>query len=131
MSLERTVFTCMKVFMLEHDQQHGDSSEEVYRDPVVDKLMNKLLRPFSFAESGKPRKVPSEDIEVVARDYLGRATPMYQFYTDFVAPYDAISYSHHTFARLLHIPTGMKYALDYRKYLWGDFGHKSAFLLIR
>ena len=103
----------MKVFMLEHDQQYGDSSEEVYRDPVVDKLMNELLRPFSFAESGKPRKVPAEDIEVVARDYLGQATPMYQLYTDFVALYDAISYSHHTFARLLLIPTSMKYALDY------------------
>lgn len=123
MSCERVVFACMKVFMLEHDQQHTDSSEEVFRDPLVGRLMDDLLRPFVLSESGRSKGIPSEDLELVAKEYLGQSTPFFQFYTDFVALYDAISFAHKTFARLLLVPTSMRSPLDYRKHLWGDFGH--------
>jgi hypothetical protein len=49
--------------------------------------------------------------------------PFYQFYTDFVALYDGISFSHPQFARLLLPPTSMRYPSDYRKLLWDDLGH--------
>ncbi|KAJ7630335.1 hypothetical protein FB45DRAFT_915219 [Roridomyces roridus] len=97
---EEAVFGCMKVFMLEH-------AEEVFRDRVVGQLMDVLLAPFSEVAAG----------------FLGTSTPFYQYYTDFVALYDAISFSHPTFARLLLPPTSMRYALDYRRHLWNDFSH--------
>jgi hypothetical protein len=129
MSAEETVFSCMKVFMLEHGQQQDDSSEEVFRDVQVGNLMDEALRPFTYAASRdgntvvSPYRSSSLDLEVVSKRFLGASTPFFQFYTDFVALYDAISFSHNLFARLLLAPTGMTYALDYRKHLWGDFGH--------
>lgn len=124
MSCEKIAFTCMKVFMLEHDQPQNDSSEEVFRDPIVGQLMNDLLLPFTISKlSHSDPTLPSDSLEDAARDFLGSGTPFYQFFTDFVALYDAISFSHPTFARLLLMPTSMKYALDYRKHLWGDFAH--------
>ncbi|KAH8104956.1 hypothetical protein DFH11DRAFT_1645705 [Phellopilus nigrolimitatus] len=125
MSMEHAAFTCMKVFMLEHNQQQSDSSEEVFRDTVVGRLMDELLKPFSYGEAQMPRTSPSPSVtlEDVSKGFLGAGTPFYQFYTDFIALYDAISLSHRTFARLLLPPTSMAYAIDYRKHLWGDFGH--------
>ncbi|KAI5118017.1 hypothetical protein M0805_003454 [Coniferiporia weirii] len=122
---EHVVFTCMKIFMLEHNQQQGDSSEEVFRDTFVDRLMNDLLKPFSFSEAQRPdiSNGTSSSLEDASKEFLGAGTPFYQFYTDFVALYDAVSFSHRAFARLLLPPTSMAYALDYRKHLWGDFGH--------
>ncbi|THH09091.1 hypothetical protein EW145_g2246 [Phellinidium pouzarii] len=123
--LEHMAFVCMKVIMLEHNQQQSDSIEEVFRDQYVGQLMDDLLRPFSYEKSrwsNRPTTVPP-NLEDVSKGFLGSGTPFYQFYTDFVALYDAISFSHRTFARLLLLPASMSYALDYRKHLWGDFGH--------
>ena len=47
MGFSETVFGCMKVFMLEHEQQNGDSTQEVFRDAIVDGLLEDLLSPFS------------------------------------------------------------------------------------
>ncbi|KAF7306281.1 hypothetical protein MIND_00419000 [Mycena indigotica] len=117
---EEAVFGCMKVFMLEHGQPHNDSAEEVFRDPLVNKLMDNLLSRYT-AVAGLPTS--PDDLEQAAIPFLGSSTPFYQYYTDFIALYDAISFSHPTFARLLLPPTTMKYAPDYRRHLWNDFAH--------
>ncbi|KAJ7724980.1 hypothetical protein DFH07DRAFT_1003441, partial [Mycena maculata] len=128
---DEAVFGCMKVFMLEHGQVHSDSAEEVFRDRVVGQLMDDLLAPFTVAASSSasppspviPSPPSQPDLEQVAIGFLGASTPFYQYYTDFVALYDAISFSHPTFARLLLPATSMRYAPDYRRHLWNDFGH--------
>jgi hypothetical protein len=118
----------MKVFMLEHGQYLNDSAEEVFRDGIVERFMEDVLRPYVYG--GGPDRlsttVPStkhEDLEKVASLFLGASVPFYQYYTDFVALYDAISFSHPLFGRLLLPPTSMRYAPDYRRHLWCDFNH--------
>lgn len=125
MSREEAVFGCMKVFMLEHGQLHNDSSDEVFRDREVGTLMDSLLGPYTLSASNGLGKevVKAGDLEEVATRFLGPGTPFYQYYQDFVGLYDAISFSHPTFARLLLPPTSMRYPLDYRKHLWNDYSH--------
>lgn len=125
MTREETVFGCMKIFMLEHEQPQNNSVEEVFRDVVVEKFMDDLLAPFTWRTASAADKSTSTrgDLEKVAVRFLGQSTPFYQYYTDFVALYDSISFSHPQFARLLLPPTSMQYPPDYRKHLWGDFGH--------
>ena len=132
MGFSETVFGCMKVFMLEHEQQNGDSTQEVFRDAIVGGLLEDLLSPFSAKGSElnvsrhyppTERKDKEEDLESVAVRFLGSGTPFYQYYTDFVHLYDAISFGHPTFSKLLLVPTSMDYPIDYRKFLWGDYGH--------
>ncbi|KAJ6573827.1 hypothetical protein DFH09DRAFT_382038 [Mycena vulgaris] len=128
---DEAVFGCMKVFMLEHGQAQNDSAAEVFRDRVVGQLMDDILAPFAATvpSSASPSSpvIPSppsqSNLEQVAVAFLGASTPFYQYYTDFVALYDAISFSHPTFARLLLPPISMRYAPDYRRHLWNDFGH--------
>jgi hypothetical protein len=122
---EEAIFGCMKVFMLEHDQPQNDSSEEVFRDNIVGHLMEDILRSYS-AGSPDSQAISSsqqEDLEKVASRFLGPSVPFFQFYTDFVALYDGISFSHPLFSLLLLPPTSMRYPLDYRKHLWCDFKH--------
>ncbi|KAI0917629.1 hypothetical protein AcW1_007210 [Taiwanofungus camphoratus] len=128
MTKEETIFACMKIFMLEHGQQQNDSAEEVFRDSMVSQFMEDLLAPFGAATSlsslaVSPSPNTHESLEAVAARFLGPSTPFYQFYTDFVGLYDAISFSHPLFARLLLPPSSMRYPLDYRRYLWADYGH--------
>jgi RNA polymerase II-associated protein 1 len=125
---EEAIFGCMKVFMLEHGQPQNDSAEEVFRDRTVEQFMHDLLQPYTVAASPTPPAMPVVpaatigDLEEVATRFLGK-TPFYQYYTDFLALYDAISFSHPLFARLLLPPTSMRYAVDYRKHLWNDYAH--------
>ena len=131
MGFSETVFGCMKVFMLEHEQQNGDSTQEIFRDPIVGGLLEDLLFPFSadglelnVSRSHSPTGGRSEeDLESVAIRFLGPGTPFYQYYTDFVHLYDAISFGHPAFSKLLLVPTSMDYPIDYRRFLWGDYGH--------
>ncbi|KAF9813221.1 hypothetical protein IEO21_05707 [Rhodonia placenta] len=128
LSREETSFACMKVFMLEHGQQQSNSVEEVFRDSVVSQLMDELIAPFAVAASSTsllaaPLESTSQNLEIVAARFLGASTPFYQFYTDFVGLYDAISFAHPLFGRLLLPPLSMRYPLDYRKYLWADYSH--------
>ncbi|KAF8635942.1 hypothetical protein AX15_000113 [Amanita polypyramis BW_CC] len=125
---EEAVFSCMKVYMLEHEQPQADSSIEVFRDATVTQLMEGLLQPYTYgtvtAEPLQDTKLGAkESLEAVATRFLGSSTPFFQYYTDFVALYDAISFAHPLFARLLLPPLSMRYALDYRKHFWDDFGH--------
>jgi hypothetical protein len=118
----------MKVFMLEHGQPQSDSAQEVFRDRTVEQFMEDLVRHYTVAASRVLTSTPvvpvatSGDLEKVATRFLGK-TPFYQYYTDFLALYDAISFSHPLFARLLLPPTSMRYAIDYRKLLWSDYAH--------
>ncbi|KAI0629796.1 hypothetical protein C8Q77DRAFT_1138609 [Trametes polyzona] len=129
MSREEVAFGCMKVFMLEHGQQQSDSQDEVFRDTVVERFMADLLAPFSAGASAKTLHTPppsihtADSIDVVAKRFLGSAVPFYQWYTDFVGLYDAVSFAHPLFARLLLPPLSMRYPVDFRKYLWADFHH--------
>ncbi|KAF9783201.1 hypothetical protein BJ322DRAFT_140937 [Thelephora terrestris] len=132
MGFSETVFGCMKVFMLEHEQQNGAFAQEVFRDAIVGGLLDDLLSPFSVngAEltvtcplSDNGGKSGEEDLESIATRFLGHGTPFYQYYTDFVHLYDAISFGHPAFSKLLLVPTSMEYPIDYRKFLWGDYGH--------
>jgi hypothetical protein len=124
LSRQEAIFRCMQIFMLEHGQPQNDSTEEVYRDAVVGRCMENILQVYM---SGRRPSFPSlpneEDIEQVAARFLGPSVPFFQFYVDFVALYDSVSFSHPLFANLLLPPTAMKYAQDYRKHLWCDFGH--------
>ena len=124
LSREEAVFGCMKVFMLEHGQPQNDSAEEVFRDGIVEGFMEDILWPFTYEGSSRSSTTARhEDLEKVAVRFLGVSVPFYQYYTDFVALYDAISFSHPLFSRLLLPPTSMRYALDFRKHLWCDFNH--------
>lgn len=128
------VFACIKVFMLEHGQKQQDSGEEVYRDTFINNAMLSLLSttrsasppPLPDLPSAPPAhssRNPIPPLERVARRLLGPRTPFYQMYTDFVALYDAISFSEPLFGALLIPPLSMSYAIDYRKLLWVDYAH--------
>ncbi|KAA1472241.1 hypothetical protein DENSPDRAFT_865553 [Dentipellis sp. KUC8613] len=135
------VFGCMKVFMLEHGQVQGAPSEssagpsinsnEVFRDTIVNGLMEDLLAPYTLEASptGLSASAPPDDnddednLEHAAARFLGADTPFFQFYTDFVALYDAVSFAHPLFAALLLPPTAQRYAGDYRNLLYGETPH--------
>lgn len=122
LSAEESIFGCMRIFMLEHDQQDRDSQDEVYRDQIVGRLMQDILEPYRLS-AVHPSLHASGQLESVASHYLGPKSPFFQFYTDFVALYDAVSFGHSLFGRLLLPPTSMEYAIDYRKLLWHDNSH--------
>ncbi|KAK4687310.1 RNA polymerase II-associated protein 1, partial [Tremellales sp. Uapishka_1] len=109
----------MKVYMLEHGQnQQATSESEVFRDTVISDLLKTLLVPISQPLS-TPLSLDAE-LEKTALPFLGEGVPFYQFYVDFLALYEAISFSDATFGRLLLPPLAMTYPKDYRKLLWSD-----------
>ncbi|KAL0580108.1 hypothetical protein V5O48_001884 [Marasmius crinis-equi] len=118
---EEATFSCMKVFMLEHDQDQNQTDQEVFRDSMVIRYMEELLSAYTLSTPSPSHSLST--LEEVAVGFLGASTPFYQYYTDFVALYDSISFSHPLFARLLLPPTSMRYPVDYRKHLWNDFSH--------
>ncbi|PFH54005.1 hypothetical protein AMATHDRAFT_136492 [Amanita thiersii Skay4041] len=119
---EETILCCMKVFMLEHEQSEKDSTLEVFRDNIVTQLMEDLLRPFTLG-TAKPMQQVQDDLESAASRFLGPSIPFFQYYTDFLALYDAISFGHPLFTRLILPPASLRYGIDYRKHLWDDFSH--------
>ncbi|EFI27216.1 cytoplasmic protein [Coprinopsis cinerea okayama7 len=123
------ILGCMKVFMLEHGlvQDTQKTSEgEVFRDKIVEELMVKLIDPYRVGAPSNLAQLDSgkvEDLEKLASSILGPSTPFYQFYTDFIGLYDAISFSHPMFGLLLLPPISMRYAVDYRRLFWNDYSH--------
>ncbi|GJJ07539.1 hypothetical protein Clacol_001741 [Clathrus columnatus] len=123
MAGSETIFTCMKVFMLEDDQGQLETGE-VYRDPFVEECLSKLLSPFTLRNANKQTTdFTSGSLELASRSYLGKRIPFYQFYTNFLALYDSISFSHPLFAKLLLPPLSSSYPRDYRKLFFGDYAH--------
>ncbi|KAG9123246.1 hypothetical protein FRC07_015189 [Ceratobasidium sp. 392] len=115
-------FGCMRVFMLEHGQPHDDSSAEIFRDDQVEAMMRVLLSKVSLDSTKGSNTIESSPLEAAASRHLS-GQPFYQFYTDFVGLYDAVSFAHPIFSRVLLPPLAMNYAVDYRRLLWGDYGH--------
>jgi RNA polymerase II-associated protein 1 len=127
MSRNQIIFTCMKVFMLEHDQETSKEGE-VFRNSSVDKLMTALLEPLKLSQVIHQTINTSSDLlseecpplEEIASAFLGSDQPFYQFYSDLVGLYDSISFGNKPFGALLLPPTSQRYSKDYRKLLWGD-----------
>lgn len=126
----RLLFNMMKVFMLEHGQQTQTSTSEgeVFRDNQVaqgmTRLMEHLTNPLAAIEM-----YPVASLETVSLPFLTAGVPFFQFYTDFLALYEAISFSDMIFTQLLLPPLAMSYPSDYRKLLWND--HSTALRGIR
>ena len=132
MSRDEAIFGCMRVFMLEHGQEAGSGEQEVFRDAVVDALMRDLLRPFTLDQripSARPAP-QSPNLEAVAARYLGPDTPFFQFYSDFVALYDSVSFAHPLFGALLIPPLATQYSSDYRRVLLADHASTLAHLRV-
>jgi RNA polymerase II-associated protein 1 len=139
MKRDQVVFSCMKVFMLEHGLDEGGTQgggrteygDEVFRDGFVEAMIGEILGQYTFSQRYKlPQKTGHSSVlqdpytlEQAALSFLGTSTTFYQFYTDLVALYDSISFSHPLFTKVLLPPLSMRYSVDYRKYLWDDFGH--------
>jgi hypothetical protein len=136
MTRAEVTFSCMKVFMLEHGQAQGAPSasggnrEEVFRDDTVGELMEALLLPCTLGASPNGLSASAvldgqeqDDLELAATRFLGAGIPFFQFYTDFVALYDAVSFGHPLFAALLLPPLAQRYAPDYRKLLYDETAH--------
>ncbi|KAG2063555.1 hypothetical protein BDR04DRAFT_1163558 [Suillus decipiens] len=86
--------------------------------------MSDLLTLFALSAtsaSSPSSKLPDINLEQASLPLLGSGTPFYQFYTDFLALYDAISFSHPIFASLLLPPLALTYPIDYHRILWADF----------
>ncbi|KAG8698842.1 hypothetical protein FRC08_005665, partial [Ceratobasidium sp. 394] len=116
------VFGCMRVFMLEHGQPHDDSSSEIFRDGHVETMMRALLSGVSLGSTKDSRLIEPSPLEAAASRHLS-GQPFYQFYADLVGLYDAVSFAHPIFSRVLLPPLSMNYAIDYRRLFWGDYGH--------
>ncbi|KAI9443007.1 hypothetical protein H4582DRAFT_1872655 [Lactarius indigo] len=134
MTRAEVTFSCMKVFMLEHGQAQGAPSEsggdreEVFRDDTVGELMKALLIPCTLGASpnGLSASAASDeqdDLDLAASRFLGTGMPFFQFYTDLVALYDAVSFGHPLFAALLLPPLAQRYAPDYRKLVYDETAH--------
>jgi hypothetical protein len=118
----QVIFACFQIYMLEDGQKQEDSAEEVYRDAFVSNAMMSLLSCSRASSLASPPSQP-RSLEAVSRRFLGPTTPFYQMYTDFIALYDAISFSDQLFGALLIPPLAMSYSKDYRKLLWTDYMH--------
>ena len=125
------VFAGMKLIMLEQGSRDDTSSTEIFRDAFVANSLLTLLaeaRQQNQREGASPGRrsddtAESDSLETVSTHFLGTSTPFFQFYTDFVGLYDAISFSDPLFASLLLPPLAMKYPIDYRKLIWTDYNH--------
>ena len=116
-----TVFACMRVCMLEHGVG-GGTEGEVFRDAGVERLMGWLIEPFTVRAQERVTSTSTTSrvrrtLEDASAAYLG-STPFYQFYTDLVTLYGAVSFGHKLFAALVATPLAMGYAVDYRRALW-------------
>lgn len=103
----------MKVFMLEHNSQATGEHPEAFRDDAVTESLRELVRPMLT-----PAPYNDDTMEKTAVPFLGPDIPFYQFYSDFVGLYEAISYGDEIFSQLILPPLAMTYPIDFRKLLW-------------
>lgn len=115
LSRSALLFNLVKIFMLEHNSQSPGDHPEAFRDDAVVASLKAVISPLLTSSADS-----SETIESFAQTYFGPETPFYQFYTDFVGLYEAISFSDPIFSQLVLPPLSMRYPVDYRKLLWVD-----------
>lgn len=127
------ILNLMKVFMLEKDQDATSPSPEVFRDDGVSALLKAIIAPLTLPETSIPSPTSAsttpDTLETAANAFLGPDVPFFQFYTDFLALFEAISFSDPVFTQLVLPPLAMTYPVDYRKLLWVD--HPTALRSIR
>lgn len=119
LSRSQVLFGLMSVIMLEKDDQSAGQHTEVFRDDAVGRSLEALIAPFivrNGAESMSETK--SLSMETVATTFLSAETHFYTFYNDFLALFEAISFSDRLFTQLVIPPLAMSYPIDYRKLLW-------------
>jgi len=116
MTRSELLLNLMKVFMLEHGQQTptNHSETDLFRDSTISSSMKSLI---SLTLS--PTKATS-NLEQACISFLGLETPFFQWYTDFLALYESISFSDHSFTQLLFPPLSMAYPVDYRRLFWSE-----------
>lgn len=111
------LFNLTKVFMLEHGQQTptNHSETDLFRDPIISSQITRLI---ALTTSQPPTL--SSSLEGVCKSFLGPDTPFFQWYTDFLALYEGISFGDHAFTQLLLPPLAMAYPVDFRQLFWGE-----------
>ncbi|KAH8922993.1 hypothetical protein BT69DRAFT_1350462, partial [Atractiella rhizophila] len=114
------LFNIMKVYMLEKNRPFTsvDSSQQLFRDSSVSHSISSLLTALS---QSKPL-ARSQGLETASKAFL-RTTPFYQFYSDLLGIFEAVSFGDQAFAKMLILPLSMRYPSDYRSLLWKDYLH--------
>lgn len=130
-----TILNAMKVFMLEHGQQDApNTDQDVFRDDTVHQLLGEVLAPIckplvsgedsppkaEHLSSNESETKPPAPLEAASKRFLGSGVPFFQFYTDLMALYEAISFGDNLFSRVLLPPLAMEYAPDYRRLFWAE-----------
>ncbi|ORY33039.1 hypothetical protein BCR39DRAFT_520876 [Naematelia encephala] len=123
MSRSTLILNLMKVFMLEHNQNDQSSEVEVFRDTSVSQALDTLITPLTTPPSVTPSTTTTTtttttNLEMAAMPFLGDSVPFFQFWTDFVSLYEAISFSDTRFGQLVLVPLSMRYPPDYRRRFW-------------
>jgi len=109
----------MKVFMLEHGQQTptNHSETDLFRNSTISTSLKSLI---SLTLTPIPQSSKGSNLEQACISFLGPETPFFQWYTDFLALYESISFSDHSFTQLLFPPLSMLYPVDYRRLFWSE-----------
>lgn len=109
----------MKVFMLEHGQQTptNHSETDLFRDSTISTSLKSLI---SLTLTPSSKELTESNLEQACISFLGPETPFFQWYTDFLALYESISFSDHSFTQLLFPPLAMNYPVDYRRLFWSE-----------
>ena len=133
------LFNLMKIFMLEHEQHSSSNTVEVFRDTIVNSQIKQMLDTIS-GPSDKSSLLPLNQSPISTSDSIMNDDPdpqqqgpldlasasflhpetFYQYYSDFLTLYEAVSFSDPNFTRLLIPPLAMSYPSDYRKLFWVD-----------
>ena len=122
MSRSDLLLNLMKVFMLEHGQQTptNHSETDLFRDPVISQYISALLSRTTSTCPTSVSELRSKSLEEACISFLGPETPFFQWYSDFLALYESISFGDQSFTQLLLAPLAMNYAVDYRQIFWDE-----------
>jgi hypothetical protein len=120
MTRSELLLNLMKVFMLEHGQQTptNHSETDLFRDSTISTCLKSLIS-LTLSPVASPPPKPTT-LEEACVSFLGPDTPFFQWYTDFLALYESISFSDHAFTQLLFPPLAMTYPVDYRRLFWSE-----------
>jgi hypothetical protein len=119
MTRSELLLNLMKVFMLEHGQQTptNHSETDLFRNATISTSLKSLI---SLTLTPLPASSKESNLEQACISFLGPETPFFQWYTDFLALYESISFSDYSFTQLLFPPLSMKYPVDYRRLFWSE-----------